>query len=506
MVIYFRALSRDLSKFLLIPAGMAVGTLPICLLTQEWFAIAPIVATAVIALAFNRVLHWWGQKTEQTSLYQAFISVALGWGLISTMGALPLWLTALNLGMDATPTVEPFRHILNAVFEGFSGFTSAGLTMVIHPSELPTSLQWWRSLMQWVGGVGVIVLTLALLEPTQNQYALYEAEGRDTQLRPTITGTVQRIWKIYTGYTIASIVLFRICGMAWWPALNHGMTAIATGGFSVTDGSMSSYSAVTKLTIILVMVLGSISFGLHDRLLRTRRLSPLWRDRQHFLLIGLLVIGVILMAIDHFTFTGQFAWVDSAFQWVSALSTCGFSSQPLFFLSSSQKILMSIAMILGGAAGSTVGGLKLNRVLAILEAIAWRFRRPTLSTHEFALRRIDGEPLKGAQASRQIEDAAALAFMWVTVIAFCVLGLMRFVPAEYGISDVIFEVSSALGAAGVSVGITGPSLHWFGKSLIIVLMWMGRLEIFPVLMLLSLPLNSLLQLRRLRTSPGKTNV
>jgi trk system potassium uptake protein TrkH len=156
-------------------------------------------------------------------------------------------------------------------------------------------------------------------------------------------------------------------------------------------------------------------------------------------------------------------------------------------------------MIVGGAAGSTVGGIKLNRVLALIESISWRFRRPTLTAHQFVLRRIEGEPLKVAQASRQIEDAAALALLWITVITVCVLGLMRFVPAEYDLSDVIFEVSSALGAAGISVGITGPSLHWFGKSMIIVLMWMGRLEIFPVLMLLSLPINSLLQLRQRQT-------
>ncbi len=503
MNIRFRGLSRDLSKFLLIPAGMAIASLPVCFLAREWFAIAPLAATAAITLALNRLLHWWGKTVEETSLYQALICVALGWGLISTIGALPLWLTALSLGTNAPPAVEPFRQLLNAVFEGFSGFTSAGLTMAARPSELPTALQWWRSLMQWVGGVGVIVLALAVMEPTQSQYALYQAEGRETQLRFTVTGTVKRIWKIYIGYTVFSIVLFRICGMAWWEALNHGMTAIATGGFSVTDGSMSNYSAVIKLAIILVMILGSISFGLHDRLLRSRRLSPLWRDRQHFLLIGLLVVGVVVFAIDNASLTGQFAWVDSAFQWVSALSTCGFSSQTLFFLSSSQKVLLSIAMVIGGAAGSTVGGIKLNRVLARIESITWRFRRPTLTSRQFVLRRIDGKALKVAQASRQIEDAAALALLWVVVITLCVLGLMRLVPTEYGLTDVIFEASSALGAAGISVGITGPSLHWFGKTLIIMLMWMGRLEIFPVLMLLTLPFNALVQPRRFNIFAGK---
>ena len=495
MTVSLRALSFDVSQFLLIPMGMALLSLPVCILAQEWFAIAPMLLTALCALTLSGLLRFLGKKSEDTSLYQAFISVALGWALISAMGALPLWLTALSLGTDTLPTVEYFRNGLNALFEGVSGFTSAGLTMAIHPSELPASLQWWRSLMQWVGGVGVVVLGLALMEPTQNQYVLYQAEGRQTQLRLTITGTVRRIWKLYIGYTLASIVLFRICRMTWWEALNHGMTAISTGGFSVTDGSMSGYSAFAKLAIILVMVVGAISFSLHDQILKSRRLSVVLRDRQHLLLVVVLIGGTLILAVDYFTFTQQFAWIDSAFHWASALTTCGFSTQSLFFWSSSNKILLSIAMILGGAAGSTAGGIKLERALALLEAIAWRLRRPSLSAHQFALRWINGKPLKPIQASRQIEDATALVLMWVTVIVIGVFILMRLVPAEYSLIDVIFEVSSALGAAGISVGISSPSLHWLGKIVIIVLMWMGRLEIFPVLLLLSLPFNALIRLR-----------
>ncbi|MEM1254887.1 MAG: potassium transporter TrkG [Cyanobacteria bacterium P01_H01_bin.21] len=179
MTISFRGLSHDISRLLLIPAGMALISLPVCILSREWFAIAPMVATALITLALSGLLRFLGKKAEQTSLYRAFTSVALGWALISTVGALPLWLTAIKLGTDATPTVEYFRNGLNALFEGFSGFTSAGLTMVIRPSELPVSLQWWRSLMQWVGGVGVVVLGLALpVFQSASPVLLYTGPGK----------------------------------------------------------------------------------------------------------------------------------------------------------------------------------------------------------------------------------------------------------------------------------------------------------------------------------------
>ncbi|MGB3310086.1 MAG: TrkH family potassium uptake protein [Nodosilinea sp.] len=496
MSIQLRAISRDLSRFLLIPAGMALCSLPVAIIAQEWFTIIPFLATLLGAGGFSLILQRLSQNASDSSLRQILICVALGWGIVSAMGALPLWLTALMLGADAPPVIETFRNPLNAVFEGFSGFTSAGLTMVIRPSELPASLQWWRSFMQWIGGVGVVVLAIALMEPSQEQYVLYEAEGRQSQLRLTITRTVRRIWVIYTGYTVLGLFLFRIFGMTWWEALNHSMTAIATGGFSITDGSMNAYSAPLKLAIMVIMICGAVSFSMHDQLLLRRRLSALWRDRQHFLLLFLLVVGSGIVAIDHYTYTGRFAWVDSAFQWVSALTTCGFSTESIQFRSSSNKILLSIAMVLGAAAGSTVGGIKLDRVLALIESIAWRFRRSGISPRETTLRWINGQPLKPDAASRQIEDAVALALLWLLSVIVGMFILMRFVPAEYDLSDVIFEVTSALGAAGLSVGITGPSLHWVGKSSIIALMWMGRLEIVPALMLLYAPWRYLLKAAR----------
>ncbi|MDB9525778.1 TrkH family potassium uptake protein [Oscillatoria sp. CS-180] len=496
MDIQIGAVSRDISRFLLIPVGMALGSLPVCLLSQEWFALVPFVITVLSGGALSFLLYRLGHKSHDASLPQVFISVALGWAVVAIFGALPIWLTALSVGAEATPTLAYFQNGLNALFEGFSGFTSAGLTMVIQPSRLPVSLQWWRSLMQWVGGVGVIVLALALMEPTQSQYVLYQAEGRQTRIRLTIGRTVRRIWIIYTGYTVASVILFRIFGMTWWEALNHSMTAISTGGFSVTDGSMGAYSSAIKVTIILVMILGAISFNMHNQLLVRRQLLALWRDQQHFLLIVLLIVGSMLVAIEHYLTVGQFAWVDTVFQWVSALTTCGFSSQSIQFWSSGNKILLSIAMILGGAAGSTVGGLKLERVLALFESVVWRLRRISLSPRQMTLRHINGPPMKPEQASRQIEDATALTLLWIGCIVISVLVLLRLVPTEYSLSDVIFESASALGAAGLSVGITGPTQHWLGKCVLIFLMWMGRLEIIPVLVLLYAPWGYLLDSRR----------
>ncbi|MGB7084864.1 MAG: TrkH family potassium uptake protein [Phormidesmis sp.] len=476
---------------------MALLSLPVSMIAQEGFAIAAFAITLLSAAALSLLLFWLGQAADHTPLPQALVTVALGWTTVAVFGGLPLWLSANFMAASMTsaevpPTVAVFTDPLNALFEGFSGYTSAGLTMVIQPSNLPVSLQWWRSFMQWVGGVGIIVLAISLLKLTQNQYELYQAEGRQSQLRLTITRTVRRIWIIYTGYTAVSVLLLRILGMTWWESLNHSMSAISTGGFSITDGSMGSYSAPIKLAVIGIMILGAISFNSHDKMISKQQLSAIWRDHQHRLLAILLLIGSVLVAVEHHLTTGQFAWVDSIFQWVSALTTCGFGTQSLQFWSSGNKLLLSLAMVIGGAAGSTVGGIKLSRLLILADTAACRFRRTTLTPRQITIRRINGKPLTPKQANREIEDAVAIALLWIVSIVLGVLILLRLVPLEYTLSDVIFEVSSALGSAGLSTGITGASMHWLGKCVLIVCMWMGRLEIIPVLMLLGAPWSYLL--------------
>ena len=478
---------RSISRLMLIPAGMVLVSLVVCLLTRDWFALLPFTATGVVAAVLGAFFHYLGRSAERPSQRQILMSVGLGWGIIAALGALPLWLSALAMGADAAPSMGNFTNFLNALFEGFSGFTSAGLTMVVRESELPLSMQWWRSFMQWIGGVGVIVLAIALLQPETDGYVLYQAEGRQTRIRLTITRTVRRIWIIYTGYTIFGLLLLRVTGMTWWAALNHSMSAISTGGFSVTDGNMAPYGNAVKLSIMLLMVLGAVSFGIHDRLLSRGKLSALWRDRQHSFLLGLLIIGSAVVGVGHYQHVGRWAWVDSAFQWVSALTTCGFVSDSIQFWSDRNKLLLSLAMVFGGAAGSTAGGLKLSRVLALIEAVSWRYRRSALSSREMVLREIDNQKFTPEQASRKIEDATALLLMWILGIGTSVMLLIPMVPNEYSLSDVIFESAAALGSAGLSVGITGPTLAADGKCLLMVLMWMGRLEIIPVVMLLYAP-------------------
>lgn len=491
---YLTTVLHDVGILLHIPGIMALLSLPVCFIFREFYAVFPFLLTTIASLGTGQLLYRLCCHAEQARLRHALITVALSWGLIPFFAAIPIELVAIHLvdTWEAAPlTIQLFQDPWNAVFETFSGFTSTGLSMALRPSELPQSLLWWRSFMEWVGGVGVIVLMISLLEPSTDAYQLYSAEGRQKLIGLTLKSTVRRIWWIYLFYTGLSILWFRVAGMPWWDAINHGMAGISTGGFTITDDSISAYSPLVQLAVIPVMILGAISFSVHAQFFAQRRVSAFWADTQHRALWLLLGLGMVALLLEHYWFRGRWLWVDSVFQWVSALGTCGFSTANVANWSTTSKLMLGTAMICGGAAGSTVGGLKMSRVAALMKAIIWRFQRVSLQPHQIMRYRLDGKLLTDTEANRRIESAAVLAILWLGLIGLGITVLLHAVPPAYNLEDVFFETASALGSVGLSIGITHPDLSWMGKLVLIVFMWMGRLEIVPVLLLLTYPLGLL---------------
>ncbi|MFP4298012.1 MAG: TrkH family potassium uptake protein [Spirulinaceae cyanobacterium] len=490
-----RTILRDMGLFLHVPGLMALISLFISLGWGEYYAIVPFGLTILASVSLGQLLYRFRKGAAPARLRHAMITVALSWGIIPLIGAIPFLAIAASLGdrMDTSPTVSVFHQPWNAVFESFSGFTSTGLSMALDPAQLPYSLQWWRSLTEWVGGVGVIVLMLSLLQPTTDAYNLYSAEGRNRRIALTVRSTVRSIWWIYLVYTIFSIFLLKIAGMPWWDALNHGLTGISTGGFSITSGSIGAYAPAIQWATIPIMILGAISFPIHYQLLRRRDLTALWGDAQHRALWLLLILGGILLLLENAASQDSWLWRDSWFQWASALGTCGFNTTDIKTWSPSAKLLMTLGMLIGGAAGSTVGGLKLNRFVALLQAIAWKFQRLILTPHQLLRYRLDNQVVSETEANRHIESVAVLALLWLLLLILGVFALLGQVSPIYTLSDVLFEATSALSSVGLSTGITHPDLAWGGKLVLILFMWMGRLEIMPVLLLFILPWRSLLR-------------
>lgn len=473
---------HHLGLLLQVPGSLALATLPVCLLAGESWALGPFAAAAALALVAGQLLVRGFRSEAELNARDAMTIAALAWLAVPLVAALPLLLLGHSEAVvRAFPEVAVFASPLNAAFEAFSGFTTTGLTMSGHPSELPRSVQWWRSAMQWVGGLGVVVLMLAIVQPGGVAPLLYRAEAREEKVLPTVKSTVRAYLGVYVAWTLIAVATLLLAGTPAWEALNHGFTAIATGGFTITDPG-HAFPPLVQVAMSVLMVAGAVSLAARTHLVRERSLSALF-DGQHRLMWLLLAVFVAALALESRASQGAWRPAENAFQGVSALCTVGFQTAALAEWSDGAKLLLVLAMSIGGAAGSTAGGIKLARVYALAKSVQWRFRSLGLGHHEILRHDLDGRGVSRDQAMRTVEAAAVLAVAWIATHAVATLVLLHVVPAGMTLGDVMLEAASAQGNVGLSTGITSAALPATGKLVLMGLMWMGRLEILPVLIL-----------------------
>lgn len=465
-----------------LPALLAAATLPVCVLSGESWAVGPFVTAGAFSALLGQGLVRTFRPRPDTDLHDAMIVASLAWVLVPIAGAIPLVLVARASG-GAFPDADVFASPLNALFEATSGFTSTGLTMSEHPGALPHSIQWWRSSTQWIGGLGVIVLMLAVVRPGSAPLQLFRAEAREERALPSVKSTARAFVGIYAGWTAIGIVLLWLAGAPAWQAVNHGLTAVATGGFTITErGSLGGRGV--ELAVMALVVVGALSFNAHQRLLRTRRLGALWSDAQHRLFLALLALFCVAVSLESRASLDAWALPESTFQAVSALCTAGFQTAELQTWSEGGKLLLVAAMVLGGAAGSTAGGIKMARAYLLLRGIQWRYRQILVRPHEVMRHALDGRGVPRERAIGAVEGAAVLALAWIVCLFLGTLALLHAAPGDPTLGSVLLEAASAQGNVGLSTGITGPELPVGGKLVLMGLMWAGRLEILPVLILI----------------------
>jgi trk system potassium uptake protein TrkH len=511
-------IARDLGRMLQALAGMMGASVVVPLVWREFYAVGPLVLSAAVTAAVGTALaRRYRDATDPGKLHGMMIA-ASGWFLVAVFGTLPFVLVAWTvqvapLGLvppDAgSPTLAAFRDPLNGFFESMSGFTGTGLTMTDDEGALPATVQWWRTFIEYVGGVGVIVLTTAILaRPGSGSLTLYESEARSEKIHPSVVSTVRTIWWIFLLFTFVAIGLLWLAGMPAWDAINHGMTGLATGGFSVTDGSIGAYgSPLVEMTMVPVMVLGSIAFPVHYLVLRGD-LRALYTDMQTRWLVGYFLAGTVLLVAflwtngtyeatrvvvtEEFVLNGAAATAFQTvryglFQFVSAATCTGFGTTGVRDWAAESQLLMSGAMVVGGAAGSTVGGIKMIRAITLVKGAAFRVQDVFLPDSAVRRLKMNGRTLSEEEVSREFEEAAIVSFLWVTFLLVGMVVLLLTVPAGpegFTLENVVFEVASAQGNVGLSSGITGPGMPTPAKVVFLFNMWIGRLEILPVLELL----------------------
>ena len=436
--------------------------------------------TALISGVAGAVLVFVSEKRE-LYLGAAITLSALAWLVIGILGGLPFWFARNFYGPEWGLT------FINSVFESMSGFTATGLNLYgMRVAELPYSILLWRSITQWVGGVGVIVLFLSILVARTGTIAhkLYLAEGRDHRLVPSVVKTTRRIWAIYAGYTGLLALILIIVGMPIFDSINHSMTALATGGFSVQNFSIMNYRMAghpnafwIELAIMPFMVIGGISFAMHYQLF-LGNIKRFFSNIEVKAILIIILISTILLSVT-FSLTFE-SFRYGSFQVITAITGTGFNTADVAAYTDFQKFILTILMIFGGGYGSTASALKLLRVVIIFYSLIWIVKQYLLPESVVSKMNI-GDKHYTPEA---IQNVAVYIILYITLL---VAGSMVFMYNGATAADSLFEVASAQGNVGLSVGLTGADMPLVEKITLIIVMWAGRLEIFPVLVFITSP-------------------
>ncbi len=404
-----------------------------------------------------------------------FLVVSGAWLAVSLLGSVPY---------IATGALAP----VDALFESISGFTTTGSTVISDTTVIPRALLLWRAMSQWLGGMGIILFTIAILPLLGiGGMQLFKAEVPGPvadKVRPRLAATARTLWGVYVGFTAAEWVALRLAGMSGYEALCHSFTTLATGGFSTRNTSVGEFgSPLVEWIIIFFMLLAGINFVLHYRLL-TGRLSEVWRDHELRYFLGAIAVATVLLTVSVHEPGARFAdtFRDAVFQTLSILTTTGYCTTDFELWATFPLLVLLCLMVLGGMSGSTGGGIKSLRAI-----LALRSMRTSL------LRLIHPHAVRPVKYHGAVVSEAVLSGIWAFLTAYLLIALVGAgVVAAYG-----YDLMTSISAAMTAIGNVGPGLgdigaydnfaHFPGpvKITLAVCMLFGRLEIFTMLALFS---------------------
>jgi len=426
------------------------------------------------------LLVWLPVRRQRNELRtrDGYLITVLFWLVLGLFGAIPLYLLEL-----------PDLSVADAVFESFSGLTTTGATVITGLDTLPRALLFYRQQLQWFGGMGIIVLAVAILPLLGvGGMQLYRAEMpgplKDNKLTPRIAETAKVLWFIYTGLTLACAGAYWLAGMTLFDAIGHSFSTVAIGGFSTHDASIGYYNSPAIETIcLLFMVLSGINFALHFTAWRYRSVRSYWQDpecRSYLLILLGLVVVCTLLLIGYRYYDPASALRYAAFQAVSIATTTGFTITDFSAWPSVLPFLLLYASFAGACAGSTGGGMKIIRVVLVFKQGVREIKRLLHTNGVFPVK-LGQQPV----GDRVVE--AVWGFCSVYVFTFAVLFLLLlgtgldFVTAFSALAACMNNLGPGLGDVTAHYGELSATVKW----LLSFAMLLGRLEVFTLLVLLT---------------------
>jgi len=432
-------------------------------------------------------------EAERLRPREGFLAVALIWLIVPAFGALPYVL-------GGGPQLE---RPLDAYFEAVSGFTATGATVLSDIPALDHAMLFWRQLSHWLGGMGIIILAIAVLPRLRiggRQLLQRELAGpmEIERLTATIRETARRLWTLYLGLTVVAILILCVIGwvgldaaMTPFNAFAHATSAISLGGFSTEPDSIAAFAPVTQWALCLFMILAGVNFLRLHRLVIERRPRVLARDQELRLYLAFLAIGATLIAVE--LFAGGNAGLgigirEASVQAVSIMTTTGFASADYTLWGALATLTLLLLMFVGASAGSTGGSIKVVRHLLLFRVVR-REVRQTIHPGVVVPIRISGRLVDESA----IRSAITFVLLYLLVFAVGAIGLLldaRRVGADLSAFDAIGAAAACIGNVGPSFGATGPFGSYAGLSdlstaILTALMWLGRIEIIPVAVVLT---------------------
>jgi len=441
--------------------------------------ILPLLYSSLITIGIGLLSYFFTRSSDFVlSKREGYFIVSAGWLIMALLGSLPFVISG------------HIPKLTDAFFETMSGFTTTGASILTNIEAMPEGLLFWRSMTHWIGGMGIIVLTIAIipfLGIGGMQLFVAEVPGiTPDKLHPRIRVTAMRLWAIYCIFTLLEFILLMAGGMDWFDAINHSFATMATGGFSTKNNSIAAFdSTYIHVVITIFMFIAGANFTLSYFAIAKRDLKKMFFDQEFrfytfvIVLTGLVVAVVLVLKRGY---EPGFALRDSFFTVVSLITTTGFCTKNYEEWTLFVKIIMLVLMFLGGCAGSTGGGIKMIRHRLLLINVSAEFRK---LMHPRAI-----IPIRHNHKIVSSEIVSnVLAFFYIYMIIFIFSSLVM-LALGLDFETAISAVASCLGNVGPGLGQVYPWGNYagipdFGKWFLSLLMLIGRLELFTVLILFS---------------------
>jgi trk system potassium uptake protein TrkH len=462
----------------LILLGSFMLTNILCALVYQEGTIRPLLISAFITIASGVLMYFATLRNlkKELGLKDSYFTVTFTWIIISIYGTLPYLLTGSIVSFN------------DAVFETVSGFTTTGSSIIRNVEILPKSILFWRSLTHWIGGMGIIVLVVAILPLLRiSGYNLFKNEASGIsyeKLTPKTASTAKRLWGIYVALTFILTGLLMLGDMNLFDALNHAFSTMSTGGFSTKNSSVGGFSTYVQYVIILFMFLAGANFYLHYHFVKGR-FKKVFSNLELRSYLGIVVVVSLMIAYiiyRHGGLTYEKALRDALFQVVSIITTTGFATTDYLLWPAPAWTLIFLLMFIGACVGSTGGGIKVIRHVVSFRNVMLHFRR-MLHPNSVSLLKINNEVVDDEKVG------SLISFLVLYLLTFT-LGAVLMVFLGHDTLTSVGAVAANMGGVGPGIGSVGPAstyadIHESGKVLLSVLMIIGRLELTTVLILFS---------------------